>query len=349
MKRILKLILVAALALGLVACSNSSDSTGGDTKECTITIGLVTDTGGVDDKSFNQSAWEGLQKYAAEVGEEDCIKYLQSNSDADYVPNLSQFGDDGTDLIVAVGYLFNDAIAKVAPNYPDSKFLVIDTTSDLENVASAVYSAEQGSFLVGVAAGLRAKEDGSNIVGFIGGEDSELIQAFQAGYEQGVLAVNPEAKIYVDYADSFADETKGQSLAQKQYDLGATIIYHAAGNVGNGVIKEAKERGDVWVIGVDRDQYEDGMKDDGTSVILTSMLKRVDTATYSTAKALYDGNFTAEITTYTLDMDGVGAEISEGRNLTAEEIETIKGYVDQIVNGDIVVSAVPTIANGSSN
>ena len=351
MKRILKFVLVAFLALGLVACSNQEtpEEPQGDDTACTITIGLVTDTGGIDDRSFNQSAWEGLERYAKENGQEECISYLQSSAAADYVPNLSTFGDQGTDLIVAVGYLFDDAIKEVAPNYPESKFLVIDTTSDLENVASAVFASEQGSFLVGVAAGLKAKENGSNAVGFVGGMASELIQAFQAGYEQGVLAVNPEATIYVDYCDSFDNDQIGQQLAQKQYDLGATVIYQAAGNAGNGVIREAKERGDVWAIGVDRDQYSEGEMEDGTSRVLTSMIKRVDTATYTTATNLFNGEFTAEVKTYTLADEGVGAELTEGRNLTAEEIETVNDFAQQILDGEIEVSSVPTIENGGSN
>ena len=274
---------------------------------------------------------------------------MQSSAAADYVPNLSAFGDQQTDLIVAVGYLFDDAIKEVAPNYPESKFLVIDTTSDLENVASAVFASEQGSFLVGVAAGLKAKENGSNAVGFVGGMANELIQAFQAGYEQGVLAVNPDATIYVDYCDSFDNDQIGQQLAQKQYDLGATVIYQAAGNAGNGVIREAKERGDVWAIGVDRDQYSEGEMEDGTSRVLTSMVKRVDTATYTTATNLFNGEFTAEVKSYTLADEGVGAELTEGRNLTAEEIETINDFAQQILDGEIEVSSIPTIENGGSN
>lgn len=353
MKRILKFVLVAFLALGLVACSNQETPEGpqGDETACKIKVGLVTDVGGIDDKSFNQSSWEGLQRFADEVGdtEHKCISYLQSNTDADYVPNLSQYGDEEYDLIVAVGFKFDAAIADVAPNYPNSKFLVIDTSSDLDNVRSALFAAEQGSFLVGVAAGLKAKENGSNAVGFVGGEESDLIKAFQAGYEQGVLAVNPDATIYVDYTNSFVDETVGQNMAAKQYDQGVTVIYQAAGNSGNGVIKEAKERGDVWAIGVDKDQYEDGMKDDGTSVVLTSMVKRVDNATYSTAMNLYNGEFSAEVKTYALADEGVSAELTSGRNLTDEQIATIEEYAQKVLDGEIEVSATATIANGSHN
>ena len=354
MKNILKFALVAFLAIALVGCGSntpSEEDPGTAAGECEFTVGLVTDTGGIDDRSFNQSAWEGLQKWAEEAGAEDCISYLQSSAETDYEPNLRQFGDDGTDLIVAVGYLFDESIKTIAPDYPESHFLVIDTTSDLDNVASAVFASEQGSFLVGVAAALKAQEMGSDTVGFIGGMESDLIMAFQAGYEQGVEAVDPNMTIYVDYANSFEDVAIGQSLAQKQYDAGASVIYHAAGNVGNGVINEAQERvgagEEVWVIGVDRDQYEDGMLEGGeSSVILTSMIKRVDTATYTVAKAASEGNFTAEIHTYNMAEDGVGAETTEGRNLSADIIEAINGYRDQIVNGEIEVGTTRYITNG---
>ncbi|MEG0164195.1 BMP family lipoprotein [Anaerorhabdus sp.] len=359
MKKVLKSALALLLAGALVAgCSSKPAPTetpaatdGGATAgTCPVKIGLVTDTGGVDDKSFNQSAWEGLVKFQTEAGlDASCIKYLQSTADSDYIPNLSTFADEDYDLIIAVGYLFQEAIDTVSANYPDKNFLFIDSVSEQANVESAVYNAEQGSFLVGVAAGLEAKANGSNVVGFVGGMEGPLIGAFQAGYEQGVLAANPEATIMVDYADSFSDDSKGQTLAVKQYDAGATVIYQAAGAAGNGVIKEAKERGDVWAIGVDKDQYNDGTIDGGKSVILTSMIKRVDISTYTAAKAILDGTFAGGTVVFNLENDGVGAELSSGRNLSDETITVINDYATKIKSGEIVVDAVPTIPNGGTN
>lgn len=356
MAKFLKLLLASALVFALTGCgsTDSGDDTASDTTECPVRIGLVTDTGGVDDKSFNQSSWEGLLQYAEEnnfsTEKGECIDYLQSTSDADYIPNLSTYADEGYDLIIAVGYLFQEAIDTVAPLYPDSNFLFIDSASDNPNVMSAVYSAEEGCYLVGIAAGLESLASGSNTVGFMGGMEGELIGAFQAGFEQGVLEVNPDATIYVDYADSYSDDAKGQVLAVKQYDLGASTIYHAAGNAGNGVIKEAKERGgDVWAIGTDKDQYADGVIDDGSSVILTSFIKRVDVSTYTAANAVLNGTFEGGILNFTLENGGVGAELSLGRNLSDEDIAIIEDYAAKIVSGEITVSAIPTIANGSSN
>ncbi len=363
MNKILKGSMALVLSLGLAACSSKDggDSTQTpdvegtetpvvDSGECAVTVGLVTDTGGVDDKSFNQSAWEGLVQFQKENGlSDDCISYLQSSSDADYVPNLSQFADDEYDLVIAVGYLFGDAIQTVSTNYPEVNFLFIDAVLENENVMSAIYAAEDGSFLVGVAAGLTAAENGSNIVGFVGGAEGQLIGSFQAGFEQGVLAANPDATILVDYADSFEDDGKGQALAIKQYDAGATVIYQAAGGAGNGVIKEAKERGDVWAIGVDKDQYEEGMTASGKSIILTSMIKRVDLATYRAAQAILDENFASGVERFELSNDGVTAELTSGRNLSDEVITAVKEYAEKIKSGEINVSTEPTIKNGSSN
>ncbi|MFV0479480.1 MAG: BMP family protein [Anaerorhabdus sp.] len=356
MKKFVKMMFALTLVGSLVACSTATttDPTatpadGGD-GGCAVRIGLVTDTGGVDDKSFNQSAWEGLVRFQEESGlAADCINYLQSSSNADYIPNLSQFADDEYDLIIAVGYLFESAINTVSADYPEANFLFIDSVSTSANVRSAIYSAQEGSYLTGVAAALVAQENGSNTVGFIGGMEGELIGAFQAGFEEGVWAVNPEAKIIVDYADSYDDAAKGQALAIKQYDAGATVIYQAAGAAGNGAIKEAKERGDVWVIGVDKDQYDVGLMDDGSSVVLTSMIKRVDVATYTTAMDILNGTFEAGVMTFELANDGVGAELSTGRNLSDDVIATVNSYAEKIKTGEIVVGSVPTVANGSTS
>lgn len=356
MKKVLKsalaLLLAGAVLTGCTAKPATPEATAtpeGTAAECAVKIGLVTDTGGVDDKSFNQSAWEGLVKFQEEAGlDKSCIDYLQSTSDADYIPNLSTYADEGFDLIIAVGFLFQEAIDTVAANYPEQNFLFIDAVSEQPNVMSAVYNAEQGSFLVGVAAALEAQANGSNTVGFIGGVESPLIGAFQAGFEQGVLAVNPDATIMIDYVDSFSDDAKGQTLAVKQFDAGATVIYQAAGNAGNGVIKEAKERGDVWAIGVDKDQYNDGMVGD-KSVILTSMIKRVDISTYTASQDVLAGKFTPGTVVFNLENEGVGAELTADRNLSAETITMVTDYANKIKSGEIVVSDAPVIANGKTN
>ncbi len=316
-----------------------------------IKVGLVTDIGGIDDKSFNQGTWEGIVRFAVDNKLPKAnYKYLQSSAEADYVPNLATFADEKLDLIVAPGFLFNNAMTEVAGQNPTQKFLIIDSIvqdkngKNITNVANAVFAEHEGSFLVGVAAGLKAKVDGKKVVGFLGGMQFPLIEKFQAGFQAGVKAAYPECTILVDYAGDFAAPDKGQAIAQKQFNAGAYIIFHAAGGTGNGMIKEAKERsqkGDIrWAIGVDKDQYKDGMY--GTkSAVLTSMMKRVDVAAYNVAKMVMDGKFPGgQVLVFSLKNKGVGIP-AENPNLSAAVIQTVKDYETKIATGKLEVPEVP--------
>lgn len=313
-------------------------------KELAIT--LVTDTGGIDDKSFNQTIWEGINKFYMDNNWNlENARYLQSNTEADYVPNLSSFADENVDLIVAPGFKFIQAMTEISGNFPNQKFLLIDAVVEAPNVVSAVFSEHEGSFLVGVAAALKTKEAGKDMVGFLGGEDFPLINKFEAGFIEGVKAVDPEMKIEIEYAGSFGDIAKGQTLAAKMYDKGCHVIYHAAGGTGNGLFKEAIDRAkngqDVWACGVDKDQYADGIYEEGKSVVLTSMLKRADVAAYNVAKSVMDGTFEGgKVLLFDLKMDGVGLP-AENPNLKAEWMDQINGYADKIKNGELVVDEVP--------
>ncbi|PKL23888.1 MAG: BMP family ABC transporter substrate-binding protein [Spirochaetae bacterium HGW-Spirochaetae-3] len=333
------------VALAFTGCAKAEKAAPVPAKPA-FKVGLVTDLGGIDDKSFNQGTWEGIVRFGEENGlvKGTDTKYLQSAAEADYVPNLSTFADEKLNLIVAPGFLFEKAMGEVADKYPTQNLLVIDTVVTKPNVVSAVFAEHEGSFLVGVAAGLKAKADGKNVVGFIGGMQFPLIERFQAGFEQGVKAVYPEAKVLVDYAGDFGAPDKGQALAQKQFNAGAYIIFHAAGGTGNGMIKEAKERsekGDVrWAIGVDKDQYTDGIY--GTkSAVLTSMMKRVDVAAYEVAKMTMAGQFPGGQTlVFSLKNAGVGIP-NENPNLSADIAATVKEYADKIASGALTVSEVP--------
>jgi basic membrane protein A len=347
MKKILLLaLLVPAVLFG---CNQQTTTT---TKTDTpaapaFKVGLVTDIGGINDKSFNEGTWEGIKAFAAEKGlklSED-VKYLQSASEADYIPNLSTFADEKLDLIVAPGFLFEKAMIEVADKYPEQKLLIIDMVVGKPNVASAVFAEHEGSFLVGVAAGMKAKADGKNKVGFIGGMQFALIEKFQAGFEQGVKAVFPECQILVDYAGDFGAPDKGQALAQKQFNDGAYIIFHAAGGTGNGVIKEAKERsskGDIrWAIGVDKDQYADGKYSDTQSAVLTSMMKRVDVAAHDVSQMALDGNFPGgQVLVFNVKNNGVGIPAANP-NLTPEIVAEVNKYAEMIKAGTLTVSEIP--------
>ncbi len=359
---VLVLVALLAMTLALTGCGNGEDNgedvdpndngeatdpdddNGEDEDVEDFFVGLVTDTGGIDDQSFNQGTWEGIQEFADEYGAE--TNYLQSEADADYVPNLSSFADDQVDLIVAPGFLFEDAIGQVADNFPNQNFLLIDAVVERDNIVNAIFAEEQGSFLVGVAAALTAQEAGEDTVGYIGGVDFELIQKFEAGFEAGVWAVDPDMNVLVEYVGDFSDPSTGGSIASIMFDDGAYVIYHAAGGSGNGMINEAMERrgdgDDVWAIGVDRDQYEDGIYDGENSAILTSMMKRVDVAAYEVAVMTYEGNFPGgQIIEFDLENQGVSLP-EENPNLSDDIIAEVQNYIDQIVSGEIEVPTLPS-------
>ena len=353
MKKVFSLLLVVAIALSLVGCETTPKET------VKMTVGFVTDLGGISDKSFNQTSWEGIEKYAGEVGLSigDDVKYLQSNSDSDYIPNLTAFADDEVDLIVAAGFLFADAIQEVVDKYPEQKVLIIDVDwCQGDNLQQAVFAENEGSFLVGVVAGLAAKAAGESKVGFVMGMESAVMGKFFAGFEAGVLAVYPECEIMYDNANSFISPEIGKTLANKQYNAGAYIVYHAAGATGNGVIQEAAERRkggeDVWAIGVDTDQYQYGIYDGTNSAVLTSMLKRVDVASYNAAKTVGDGTFKGGVIVYDLKADGVGIP-KENPNFDYEKFSgvdfagTLADYTNQIVSGAIVVPVVSPSGKGA--
>ncbi|HET7629115.1 MAG TPA: BMP family ABC transporter substrate-binding protein [Bacillales bacterium] len=351
-KMALTLVFLLMVSTILSACGSGGTKTGNTSEgegngsnggDKDFRVAMVTDTGGVNDKSFNQGAWEGLQKFAKDhdlkIGSE--VKYLESQDATDYEPNLNQLIHHNYDLVFGIGYKMADAVKTIAQQNPDAKLAIIDSvvTNDngemLPNVASITFKEQQGSFLVGVAAGIMTK---TNKVGFIGGVKSAVISRFEYGFMAGVKAVNPDAVIYSQYAASFADAAKGEQIANTMYSKGADIIFAAAGATGNGVFTEAKNRtknGDkVWVIGVDRDQYEEGLPE---NVTLTSMVKHVDTAVYDVSKKTMNGNFPGgKHVLLGLKEDGVGIAPHK-ENLSDEALEKIKAYKEKIINGDIQV------------
>ncbi|OZM58050.1 BMP family ABC transporter substrate-binding protein [Lottiidibacillus patelloidae] len=338
-------LMATVLAAGtlLAACGGADDKTGTTGDYDGFKVGMVTDTGGVDDKSFNQSAWEGLTKFGQDfdIPEKDGYKYLQSNNDADYQPNLKKLVRDGFDLSFGIGFLMAGDVKEVALQKPESKFAIVDmvVTDDegnlIPNVANITFAEEQGSFLVGVVAGLHTK---TNKVGFLGGVNFDLIKKFENGFKAGVKSVNPSAKIIVQYADSFVDVAKGQLIANSMYSQGADIIYHAAGGTGLGAFTEAKDRSkkgeEVWVIGVDKDQHQEGMPE---NVTLTSMVKRVDNAVYDVSKKTKEGNFPGgQVLSYSLADGGVGIAPTTD-NVSEEALAKVEEYKQKIINGEITV------------
>ncbi|UII57471.1 BMP family protein [Cytobacillus spongiae] len=341
----LSLVLAAGTILGACGKDEGKEEGGASKDAPDFKVGLVTDTGGVDDKSFNQSAWEGLKKFGDEYSLEEGkgFRYLQSEKEADYIPNLGKFADGGYDLTFAAGFLLEDAVQTAAEQNTEAHFALIDSlladenwnTVWLDNVANVTFEEQQGSFLVGVVA---AKHSKTGKVGFVGGVDSPLIKKFENGFKAGVKSVNPDIEVISQYAGDFNKPEIGTSIASTMYTQGADIIYHAAGGTGNGVFTEAKNRKangeDVWVIGVDRDQHEEGMPE---NVTLTSMIKRVDVAVYELSKMALDEKFPGgKETVFGLEEDAVGiAPTTE--NVSKEALDLVKEYQEKILAGEITV------------
>lgn len=345
----LSLVLAAGTILGACGSSeetNSKDNSGDTKEESKFTVAMVTDTGGVDDKSFNQSAWEGLTAFGEENGIEEGnngYNYLQSKSDADYATNLNTLVRNNFDLVFGIGFLLESSVAEVAAQHPDSQFAIVDTVVDADNVASITFKEEQGSFLVGVVAAHATK---SNKVGFIGGVDSELINKFEAGFIAGVKSVKPDAEVVYQYVNDFSSAQIGKEIANSMYKQGVDVVYHAAGGAGNGVftaateIKQADPEKNVWVIGVDRDQAEEG-KVPGTdlNVTLTSMVKRVDVAVKDLSERTMEGNFPGgENIKYGLEEGGVGIAPTQD-NVPAEALTAVEEWTEKIKSGEIKVPA----------
>ncbi|HWD41957.1 MAG TPA: BMP family ABC transporter substrate-binding protein [Fimbriimonas sp.] len=299
------LALAALVTLPLAGCTGNSSpapaSSGPTAKSAgkAIKVGIVFDSGGRGDKSFNDSAWAGVQRAEKELGiPESDVKSVESKFEKDYEGNITGMADSGCDIVFAVGLAQGTALNTVAPKYPNTKFAIIDGSVNQPNVRSIVFNEEQGSFLAGYLAGLVTK---SNKIGFVGGQKIPLIEKFQAGYEAGAKTANPAVTILpAKYTESWDDTTQGKLAAQTLYTGGADIVYHAAGRCGLGVIEAAKEA-NKFVIGVDSDQ--DGQ---APGLVLTSMVKHVDEGVFQTIKDVQDGKFTPGEKRYDLKADGVG-------------------------------------------
>ena len=334
--KIRKLVGLSFLALGVLfaGCAKKEEPKAGakDAKPAApaLAIAMVTDVGGVNDQSFNQSAWEGLQRAEKDLG----IKaaYKESKQDADYAPNMEALHDAKNELIWGIGFLMGDAIAKAAKTYPNQKYAIIDFSygdKTPANVVGVTFQAEQPSFLVGYIAGKMSK---TKSVGFVGGIKFPLIEEFEYGYKAGVMLANKKTKILDQYAESFNDAAKGKAIALQMYQKGADIVYHAAGAVGDGVIEAAKET-KKFAIGVDKDQNY--LAPDN---VITSAMKRVDNAIFDIAKKLKAGTFEGGKTVqYNLGNGGVGIAPTSSKLVPADILKEVDELTKKIVAGEIVV------------
>lgn len=350
--RVRTVLVSSVVALVLLAVGCAGGQTGGGQEggggeggggETEVRPALVLDVGGLGDQSFNDSAYAGLQRAKNELNAE--TEYLESSAPTDYVDNLTQLADSGYNPVFAVGFLMTDAVNEVAPQYPDTSFAIVDSVVEPQNAASLVFREQEGSYLAGVVAGLMTQESteytnpDDKVVGFLGGQESDLIGKFQAGYEAGVESVCPDCEVLVQYAgstpDAFNDPARGKEISLQQINQGADIIYHASGATGAGLFEAAQEKG-IFAIGVDADQA----KLFPEAPILTSVVKRVDNAIFQTIQEASEGAFPGgEVVEFGLDDKGIS--LAPFGRFDGDVPQNVKDEVDKaqqgIIDGDIKV------------
>jgi basic membrane protein A len=348
-KRSLAAVLIAAfvLMLGVVAAGCGGDDSSGSSsgsgaaatstpEKKAIKVGLVTDIGGLNDRSFNQLANEGVQRAKSDLGAD--VRVLTSKSNADYVPNLSSLAQQQYDLVIGVGFLMADAMDTVATKFPNTQFAIIDFPNAAlkhkpKNVRGLLFAEQQPGYLAGYLAGLLVKDKGGDqVISSVGGQKIPPVDHYIAGYQAGAKAANPKIKPLNGYSQDFVDQAKCKEIALNQIAQGSQVVFQVAGQCGLGALDAAKEKS-LQGIGVDADQGYLG------SHILTSAQKKVDVAVYDTVKAAQDGTFKGgEDQLFDLKNGGVGlGKLNAEGQKYADQIDKVK---QDIVDGKI--SNIPT-------
>ncbi|HXG90913.1 MAG TPA: BMP family ABC transporter substrate-binding protein [Blastocatellia bacterium] len=323
--------LLLSVALILAGCSRVFDRI--DDAHGQPRVGIVFDIGGKDDKSFNSAAWEGVKMAAQRFAIH--VRDVEPGEPSSIEPSMRILAERGYDLIIGVGFAQAPIMANVARDYPNIKFAIVDGLVDSPNVASLLFKEHEGSFLVGMIAGLTTK---TNKVGFVGGMDIPLIHRFQTGYEEGVRYANPKAQVYHAYIGitdgAWNNPGKGKELARAQIESGADVIFQAAGNSGLGVFDAAAEN-KVLAIGVDSNQ--NWVK---PGFILTSMMKRVDNAVFTMIEDLVNNRFTGGLHLFGLENNGVGYALDDyNRSLIKPEVlKEVEEAKNKIINHEITVT-----------
>ncbi|GAB3210074.1 BMP family ABC transporter substrate-binding protein [Marinactinospora endophytica] len=338
-----------ALCLAMTACDSSAGGQaegGGEENQSgeALKVGLAYDVGGRGDKSFNDSAYRGLQQVQEEldVTEVRDLEPTEGEADTDKEERLKLMAEEGYNVVIGVGFAYAEPMKKVAPEYPDVHFAIVDSEIEgIDNITSLVFAEEEASFLAGAAAALKSEADH---IGFIGGVETPLIRKFEAGFVAGAQEITPDIEIERAYLtqppdmNGFQDPARGESTADGQYDAGADVIYHAAGASGNGVLNSAVAN-DKLFIGVDSDQYQNAA-DDQKPHVLTSALKDVDVAVFEFVKSVAEGNAQSGIQRF--DLAGGGVDYSTSNE---EEIADIQEELDElkqkIIDGEIEVPTEP--------
>jgi basic membrane protein A len=323
-------LLLAAAGCGGGGEKKSSGTTSEGGKS--IKIGLVTDIGGLNDRGFNHLSFVGLQRAERELGVQQRV--FQAHSTQEYVPNLSTFARQGYDLTIGVGFTEATAIDTAATNFPQAKFAIVDVDQTEEphkppNLLGLLFREQETGYLVGYLAGLEEKRrSGPDVIGSVGGQKQPPVDRFIAGYQAGAKAAAPGIKLLNNYSEDFADQAKCKQIALNQIEAGAGVIFQVAGGCGLGALDAAKEKG-VWGIGVDADQSFLGPH------ILTSAVKRVDTAVFLAIKSVVDGNFKGGTNlVFGLKQNGVGiGKISP--KVPKSEVAQVNQVRADIISGKI--------------
>jgi basic membrane protein A and related proteins len=303
-KRLTAIALVTALALLAAGCGSKKSSTGSTTttQASSFKVGLSTDTGGLNDKSFNHLAYVGLQRAQRELGVQ--TRVITAASSSDYVPNLTALARQGYNLVIGVGFTEIDAMKAVAKQFPKTHFAIVDVSNadegGLKNVEGLLFKEQEAGYLAGYAAGLAAKDRGGKAVSSVGGQKQPPVDRYIAGFQAGAKAAFPGVQTLNGYSQDFEKLALCKEVALNQIADGSVVVFQVAGGCGLGALDAAKEKG-VWGVGVDAHQGYLG------SYVLTSALKRVDTAVFDSIKDAKAGKFKGgEDAVYGLDVDGVG-------------------------------------------
>ena len=329
--RFLILALLAALALGVAACGDDDDSGGGGgststTEAKSIKTGLVTDIGGLNDRSFNFLANKGLEDAESQLGTQGRVFISKSNGD--YIPNLTTSAQGQNDLTISVGFLMGDATATVATKFPNNNFAIIDFSASAlkgkpQNVEGLLFKEQEAGYLVGYLAGLWAKDNNATTVSSVGGQKIPPVDHYIAGYQKGAKDANPGIKVLNAYSQDFVDQAKCKEIALDQISQGSKVVFQVAGGCGLGALDAAKQEG-VQGIGVDSDQSFLGDQ------IMTSALKKIDEAVFTTVQEVQEDAFKAGTdTVFDVASGGVGyGEVNAEGEKYVDQVDEVQAKIE---------------------
>jgi basic membrane protein A len=336
----LLLVLVAFAAAGCGGDDNEGAATTAETQAESVTAGLVSDVGRFNDKSFNQSALEGLNRAKAELGAD--TRAIESRAAGDYVPNLSSLARQHYDVTIGVGFLLAEAVSSVARKFPDENFAIIDysvmappftdaakNVATPKNVQGLTFATNENSYLIGCMAAMMAKKQGGKqVISSVGGLKLPTVDIFIAGYQDGAKACNPGIQVLNGYSQDFVAQDKCKEIALNQIAQGSQVVFAVAGGCGLGALDAAKQKG-KWGVGVDKDQSDLGPH------ILTSAVKRVDTSVFDTVKAVQEGSFKGGTDAlFNLANDGVAVGKTSDK-VTQDILDKVDELKQQIIDGKL--------------